>query len=41
VQNIKDGHTDRVLDGQTIKRSDDAMCDLHRVREDEECEFLD
>jgi hypothetical protein len=30
----------RVLDGQTIGRSGDAVCDLHRARGDEEREFL-
>jgi hypothetical protein len=40
-QNIKDGHTGRILDDQTIKRSGDVMCDLHHVHENEECGFLD
>jgi hypothetical protein len=30
----------RVLDGRTIERSDDAVCGLHRAREDEEHGFL-
>jgi hypothetical protein len=34
-------HTGQVLDGQVIERSDDAVCDLHRAREDEDHEFLD
>jgi hypothetical protein len=34
-------HTGRVLSGQVIERSDDAVCGLHRAREDEEHEFLD
>jgi hypothetical protein len=35
-----DGHTDRVLDGQAIERSGDAVCGLHRVRGDEKRGFL-
>jgi hypothetical protein len=30
----------RVLSGQTIKRSGDAMCGLHHAQGDEECMFL-
>jgi hypothetical protein len=37
---IGDGRTGRVLDARTIKRSDDTVCGLHRVRGDEECMFL-
>jgi hypothetical protein len=32
--------TSRVLGGQTIERSDDAMCGLHRAQGDEELKFL-
>jgi hypothetical protein len=32
--------TGRVLDGQTIGRSGDTVCDLYRARGDEEREFL-
>jgi hypothetical protein len=35
-----DGCTGRVLSGRTIGRSGDAVCDLHRAREDEEHMFL-
>jgi hypothetical protein len=41
VQRTEDDHTSRVLDGQTIGRSGDIMCGLHRVRGDEERGFLD
>ncbi len=40
VQRTGDGRTGRVLGGQMIGRSDDAMCGLHRARRDEEREFL-
>jgi hypothetical protein len=40
VQRIRDGHTDRVLGGQTIGRSDDAVCSLYRARGDEKRVFL-
>jgi hypothetical protein len=40
VQSIKDGHTGRVLGGQTIKRSSGAVCGLHRVCGDEKCGFF-
>jgi hypothetical protein len=40
VQRTGDGRTGRVLGGQTIERSGDAMCDLHRARGDEERGFL-
>jgi hypothetical protein len=32
--------TGRVLSGQTIERSGDTVCGLHRARRDEECGFL-
>jgi hypothetical protein len=32
--------TGRLLCGQTIERSGDVMCDLHRTQGDEECMFL-
>jgi hypothetical protein len=32
--------TGRVLGGQMIERSGDAMCGLYRTQGDEECEFL-
>jgi hypothetical protein len=35
VQRIGDGRTDRVLSDQTIGRSDDAVCGLHRACGDE------
>jgi hypothetical protein len=40
VQRIEDGRTGRVLGGRAVERSGDAMCGLHRAREDEEHEFL-
>jgi hypothetical protein len=40
VQRTEYGHTGRVLGGQTIERSGDAVCGLHRAREDEERGFL-
>jgi hypothetical protein len=40
VQRTGDGRTGRVLDGQTIERSDNAVCVLHRARGNEEREFL-
>jgi hypothetical protein len=40
VRRIGDGCTGRVLGGRTIGRSGDAVCGLHRVRVDEEREFL-
>jgi hypothetical protein len=40
VQRTEDGHTGRVLDGRTIRRSSDVVCGLHRARGDEECMFL-
>jgi hypothetical protein len=41
VQRTGDGRTCRVLSGQTIERSGDAVCGLHRACGDEEHEFLD
>jgi hypothetical protein len=35
-----DGHTSRVLGGQAIERSGDAVCGLHRACGDEERGFL-
>jgi hypothetical protein len=32
--------TGQILDGQTIERSGDAMCGLHRACGDEECKFI-
>jgi hypothetical protein len=40
VQSTGDGHTDRVLSGQTIGRSGDGMCGLHRARGDDERGFF-
>jgi hypothetical protein len=40
MQRTGNGRTGRVLSGQTIGRSDDIVCDLHRARGDEECRFL-
>jgi hypothetical protein len=40
VQRIGDGRTDRVLDGQTVERSGDALCGMHHARGDEEPRFL-
>jgi hypothetical protein len=36
VQRITNGRTDQVLDDRTIEISSDAVCDLHRAREDDE-----
>jgi hypothetical protein len=33
-------NTGQILGGRTIKRSDDAMCDLHRTQRDDEHKFL-
>jgi hypothetical protein len=41
VQRTGDGHTGRVLGGRAIKKSGDALCDLHRARGDEEYKFFD
>jgi hypothetical protein len=40
MQKTGDGHTSRVLGGQVIKRSGDAVCGLHRARGDRERGFL-
>jgi hypothetical protein len=40
VQRTENGRTCRILDGQTIERSGDTVCDLHRVHGDEEHMFL-
>jgi hypothetical protein len=40
VQRTGNGRTGRVLGGQTIGRSGDAMCSLHRACGDEEHGFL-
>jgi hypothetical protein len=40
VQMTGDDHTDRVLGGRAIKRSDNVVCGLHRAHEDEERGFL-
>jgi hypothetical protein len=40
VQRTEDGRTGRVLSGRAVERSGGAVCGLHRVRGDEENEFL-
>jgi hypothetical protein len=40
MQRIGDGRTGRVLGGWAIERLGDAVCGLHRAREDEERGFL-
>jgi hypothetical protein len=40
VQRIGDGRTGRVLNDQTIGRSGDAVCSLHRALGDEKRGFL-
>jgi hypothetical protein len=40
VQRTEDDRTGRVLSGQTIEKSGDAMCDLHRARGDKERRFF-
>jgi hypothetical protein len=40
MQKIENGRTCQILVGRTIGRSGDAMCDLHRAREDKKREFL-
>jgi hypothetical protein len=40
LERTRDDRTGRILNGQTIGRSDDAMCGLPRVRGDEERMFL-
>jgi hypothetical protein len=41
VQRTRDGCTGWILSGQTIGRSGDAVCGLHRACGDAECGFLD
>jgi hypothetical protein len=40
MQRIENDRTGQILVGRTIGRSGDAMCDLHRAREDKKREFL-
>jgi hypothetical protein len=40
IQRTGDGRTSRILGGRMIERSGDAVCGLHRVREDDERRFL-
>jgi hypothetical protein len=40
VQRTRDGRTGRVLGGQAIERSGDAVCSLHHARGDEKRNFL-
>jgi hypothetical protein len=40
MQRTGDGRTGWILSGQTIGRSDDDVCGLHRARKDEERRFL-
>jgi hypothetical protein len=40
MQRIRDGHTDQLLGGRTIRRSSDAVYSVHRARGDEERVFL-
>jgi hypothetical protein len=40
MQRIGDGRTGRILGGRVIKRSDDAVCALHREHGNEKCVFL-
>jgi hypothetical protein len=40
VQRTGDDHTGRVLSGQVVERSGDAVCGLHLARGDEERDFL-
>jgi hypothetical protein len=40
MQRTVDGRTGRILGGRTIERLDDAVCSLHRAREDEKHGFL-
>jgi hypothetical protein len=40
VHRTKDGRTSWVLDGQTIVRSGDAVCDLHHAHGEEEHKFI-
>jgi hypothetical protein len=40
VHSTGDGRTGWILSGQTIRRSGDVVCGLHRAHEDEERAFL-
>jgi hypothetical protein len=40
IQRTRDDRTGRVLDGRTIERSGDIVCNLYRTRVDEERGFL-
>jgi hypothetical protein len=40
VENRGCSSTGQVLNGQTIGRSGDVMCSLHRAHGDKECGFL-
>jgi hypothetical protein len=40
VQRSKNDHTSQILGDRVIKRSDGAVCHLHRAREDEKRRFL-
>jgi hypothetical protein len=40
VQMTGDGHINRVLGGQAIKKLGGALCGLHRARRDKELGFL-
>jgi hypothetical protein len=40
VQRTRDGRASWILDGQTIGRSGDAVCDLYCAHEDEKHSFL-
>jgi hypothetical protein len=40
VHSTGDGHTGRILSGQTIRRSGDVVCGLHRAHGDEKRVFL-
>jgi hypothetical protein len=40
VQMTNDDRTGQILSGWMIRRSSDAVCNLHRARGDEERDFL-
>jgi hypothetical protein len=40
VQRTGNAHTGRILSGQTIGRSGDAVCGMHRACRDEQREFF-
>jgi hypothetical protein len=40
VQRTGDGRTGQILGGQVIERLGDALCGLHRARENEKHRFL-